>query len=345
MSLPPSEIPQGAIRFNTDSQRLEFYAQGEWWVMSTDTPNLGRDVDSTPGARGAWAGGNTNPVVHGDIEYINIASTGNSVDFGANITTRRRASAFASSTRMVVNGGATPSPTGVQEFLTFASTGTVTAWGDTLSTAGSCDNAAFGNQTRGITKSGYTSPGASGTMDYCTIASEGNTQDFGDLIANGDAPGGFSNSTRGVLGGSYEPANDNTITFVTIATLGNARDFGDLTLGRYSIAGGVSNKTRGLFGGGNRRSPAPAGQQDVIDYVTISSGGNATNFGELLENRGTASGVSNCIRGVYGGGYASPTNRIQYLQIATEGNAVDFGDLSVRSGGKGAAASNAHGGL
>ena len=52
MSLPPSEIPQGAIRFNTDSQRLEFYAQGEWWVMSTDTPNLGRSVDSTPGARG-----------------------------------------------------------------------------------------------------------------------------------------------------------------------------------------------------------------------------------------------------------------------------------------------------
>ena len=32
-----SAIPQGAIRFNTDSQRLEFYAQGEWWVMSTET--------------------------------------------------------------------------------------------------------------------------------------------------------------------------------------------------------------------------------------------------------------------------------------------------------------------
>ena len=57
MSLPPSEIPQGAIRFNTDSQKLEFYAQGEWWVMSTDTPNLGRGVDSTPGARGLFAGG------------------------------------------------------------------------------------------------------------------------------------------------------------------------------------------------------------------------------------------------------------------------------------------------
>ena len=50
MSLPPSEIPQGAIRFNTDSQRLEFYAQGEWWVMSTDTPNLGKNSTSTAGS-------------------------------------------------------------------------------------------------------------------------------------------------------------------------------------------------------------------------------------------------------------------------------------------------------
>ena len=339
-----SEIPAGAMRFNSDSQKLEYWNGSAWFQVHTATPDLATAGDRQPGARGAWAGGQEVPVIHGDIEYINIASTGNSVDFGANITTRRRASAFASSTRMVVNGGATPSATGVQEFLTFASTGTVTAWGDTLSTTGSCDNAAFGNQTRGITKSGYTSPGSAGTMDYCTIASEGNTQDFGDLIANGDAPGGFSNSTRGVLGGGYV-TNDNTITFVTISTLGNAQDFGDLTLGRYSIAGGVSNKTRGLFGGGYTRSPAPVGNQDVIDYVTISSGGNAMNFGDLLETRGTASGVSNCIRGVYGGGYTSPTNRIQYLQIATEGNTVDFGDMSVRSGGRGAAASNAHGGL
>ena len=345
-NLPPSgEIPRGAIRFNTDSNKPELWDGSQWAEFQLSTPNLGRSVDTQPGARGAWAGGQEVPVVHGDIEYVNIASTGNSVDFGANITTRRRASAFASSTRMVVNGGATPSSTGVQEFLTFSSTGTVTAWGDTLSTTGSCDNAAFGNQTRGITKSGYTSPGSSGTMDYCTIASEGNTQDFGDLIANGDAPGGFSNSTRGVLGGGYV-TNDNTITFVTISTLGNAQDFGDLTLGRYSIAGGVSNKTRGLFGVGQTRSPAPSTARDNIDYVTISSGGNATNFGDLIENISTASGVSNCIRGVYGGGYTpSSSNRIQYVQIATEGDSVDFGDLSVRSGGKGAAASNAHGGL
>jgi len=88
MSLPPSEIPQGAIRFNTDSQRLEFYAQDQWWVMSTDTPNLGRGVESTPGPRGIIAGGRISAPNFTDlIEYINIASLGDAVDFNANLAT------------------------------------------------------------------------------------------------------------------------------------------------------------------------------------------------------------------------------------------------------------------
>ena len=78
MSLPPSEVPQGAIRFNTDSQRLEFYAQGEWWIMSTDTPNLATAGDPTPGARMIIAGGNNYQApsadVHGEIQYFNIFS-------------------------------------------------------------------------------------------------------------------------------------------------------------------------------------------------------------------------------------------------------------------------------
>jgi hypothetical protein len=33
---------QGSIRFNTDSQKLEFFAQDQWFEMVIDTPNLGR---------------------------------------------------------------------------------------------------------------------------------------------------------------------------------------------------------------------------------------------------------------------------------------------------------------
>ena len=37
---PPIGVPQGAIRFNTDSQKLEFYAQDQWFEMATDSPLL-----------------------------------------------------------------------------------------------------------------------------------------------------------------------------------------------------------------------------------------------------------------------------------------------------------------
>ena len=34
---PPIEVPQGAIRLNTDSQKLEFFAQDRWYEMATET--------------------------------------------------------------------------------------------------------------------------------------------------------------------------------------------------------------------------------------------------------------------------------------------------------------------
>ena len=37
---PPIEVPQGAIRLNTDSQKLEFFAQDRWYEMATDVPTL-----------------------------------------------------------------------------------------------------------------------------------------------------------------------------------------------------------------------------------------------------------------------------------------------------------------
>ena len=37
---PPIEVPQGAIRLNTDSQKLEFFAQDRWYEFATDSPIL-----------------------------------------------------------------------------------------------------------------------------------------------------------------------------------------------------------------------------------------------------------------------------------------------------------------
>ena len=49
---PPIEVPQGAIRLNTDSQRLEFFAQDRWYEFATDTQVLDGGV-----GRGVAAGG------------------------------------------------------------------------------------------------------------------------------------------------------------------------------------------------------------------------------------------------------------------------------------------------
>ena len=37
---PPIEVPQGAIRLNTDSQKLEFFAQDRWYEMATEVITL-----------------------------------------------------------------------------------------------------------------------------------------------------------------------------------------------------------------------------------------------------------------------------------------------------------------
>ena len=38
---PPIEVPQGAIRLNTDSQKLEFFAQDRWYEMATHSEVFG----------------------------------------------------------------------------------------------------------------------------------------------------------------------------------------------------------------------------------------------------------------------------------------------------------------
>ncbi len=68
--------------------------------------------------------------------------------------------------------------------------------------------------------------------------------------------------------------------------------------------------------------------------MTISSQGNAQDFGDTTQARWSARGASNATRGLFGGGYA-PTmyNIIEFVTIASTGNAQDFGDLNTAKGG------------
>jgi len=63
-----------------------------------------------------------------------------------------------------------------------------------------------------------------------------------------------------------------------------------------SAGAGVWYGDRGVFAGG--WSPTT----NTIDYVTISTPGNATDFGNLTSGRSNFTGLSNSVRGVFAGG-------------------------------------------
>jgi len=218
--------------------------------------------------------------------------------------------------------------------ISIASTGNATDFGD-LSAAniyfGSCSSA-----TRGLTGGGG-GYGQGGLIYYVTIATAGNAQSFGNLTVSRNSLTAFSNSTRGVFaGGAVEGTNSpsNTLDYVTIASVGNATDFGDLTTsgsangGVRSTPAACSSTTRGIVAGGDM---GVAGATNVIQYVTIASTGNATDFGDLNAITYEFCGFSSATRGCFAGGNAAGarSNTIQYITIASAGNATDFGDLIV----------------
>ena len=73
-----SEIPAGAMRFNSDSQKLEYWNGSTWFQVHTATPDLATAGDPTPGARAVFPLGSNS---YNQLDYVNTASTGNSVQF------------------------------------------------------------------------------------------------------------------------------------------------------------------------------------------------------------------------------------------------------------------------
>lgn len=289
--------------------------------------------------RGVFGGGetpNTNT-----IDYVNIQSTGNAIDFGDLIssTTTHMTAGCSSSTRGLFGGGRTPTLINNIDYITIATTSNALDFGDLLTPT--LFAAGLSNSTRGIFAGGQT-PTATNTIQYVTIASIGNAIDFGDLTISNASPSGCSSSTRGIIGGGAVPggARTNTIEYVTISSIGNAIDFGDLTVAR-SNSGCSSSATRGVFGGGY---VVPT-RTNIIDYITIASTGNAITFGNLTRINDELSSCSNSNRAVFaGGGPSTRTNTIDYVTIASTGNAQDFGDLTVARSGTGGC-SDSHGGL
>ena len=142
MSLPPIEIPLGAMRFNSDSQKLEYWNGSAWFQIHTFSPNLGgngntstsptgNSADYLAGARGLF-GSRYDTAYRDRVDYINISSQGDAVDFGDDINGFYGFAGGASNTRAIYAGGSRPGTGNSNEirFATFATAGNFNDFGD-----------------------------------------------------------------------------------------------------------------------------------------------------------------------------------------------------------------------
>tara|TARA_R110000764_G_scaffold15624_1_gene44222 strand:+ start:1018 stop:2469 length:1452 start_codon:yes stop_codon:yes gene_type:complete len=148
------------------------------------------------------------------------------------------------------------------------------------------------------------------------------------IDVNNSSTGNFATSSNiSVLGSDITPAA--AVPFAENAQVGSRAEITDTRkMYHYTydwFLEGTTipyNATRGIFGGGN-------GSSTIMDYITIDTLGNATDFGDLTVGRSAPAGVSSSTRGVFCGGHGGGyKNTCDYVTIASAGNATDFGDLT-----------------
>ena len=218
------------------------------------------------------------------IEYFSISNSNNAQDFG-DLSAIDKDNATVSDGTYGVHSfgyGNTASYSGSIEYITMDTTGNASDFGDR--TIQSSLQSSVNNATRGCFAAGYDGS-TQNTIDYITMATPGNATDFGDLTVVGygfDAGAGSGSGDRGLFGSML--SRNGVIDYITISTTGNATDFGDLFVGlsldsyQQRYGGATSNATRAVF--------SASADSNVMQYVTMSTTGNAVDFGDQVSSNG-----------------------------------------------------------
>ena len=218
--------------------------------------------------------------------------------------------------------------------VTMASEGNSVDFGSSATSAGRCFGGC-GSSTRGI----FGGINTGSTCDTIQFATRGSTvgSHITLSIAGGNKIAMFSSPVKMIsrsgesssaANGSSELALNQSIETANIASGGSTTMFGTLSRNTRQVRG-TSNNIRGMFFGGYSFYPAYY-VENHIDYITIASNGNATDFGDLTQSRSQSSCVAHSTRAVIAGGGGDPNgtvNTIDFVTIMSAGNAQEFGDL------------------
>ena len=325
----PTDVKPGMVYYNKDFKTIEFW-DGNFWKQVDNTTASGRaalmggglsgysspvtsaitafnivvggketvfgDLTGTQNASTGLGNRTRGICVRGQgstpgaIEYVTMASLGDSITFGdLNTVAYRTGGGSSSSTRGLIFGGrgAPGSAHNVIQYIEIMTLGNALDFGDTIVTqrGQGCN---IGSPIRGfcIANSTYLAG-----IEFVTIASKGNSIDFGDNIYGGAYQAGCSNSVRGVIAGGYQfPATflADQKSYITLASEGNAIEFGDLTEGGNDGLGyayAAATAVRGVVLGGMDSSPSPSPSRTTVDAFNFDSKGEITVIGDLSQRK------------------------------------------------------------
>lgn len=308
------------------AEALAYTKAGLW-------PSLSNGIASI----GLFMGGvQTNGSRTDTINKVIVQTTGTTSDYGDLTETKYSGATGGNTTRAVYMGGTgdTGYETGI-DYLTYATGGTASSFGSLATGSSSNNQGQLSNNVRTIAvpyTSGYNPPA---TIRYINPATTGNDVEFGTLgyTTNIGMVGSCSSSVRGIISGGYNNSTyENTIHYIDIVTGGTSVNFGDLTVQVYSNSM-ASSATRGVSAGGILQTGGGT-WLNTIDYITIASTGNATDFGDLTVAKRYIGTASSPTVGLFAGGTNSSSTNIQTIDainFASTGNATDFGSSLITS--------------
>ena len=332
----------GSLFYNFDYKTIEFF-NGNDWVQVDNLRATGRGL----------FGGGTPSAIQYAVNYVNIATRGNSTHWGDMRNGRYVGqNSVGGDTRVIFVGGYSLSPAPETGNLNAMDYGTIAAGGQCVDfgnlTRADRSGGSGSNSTRGIYWGGQSSPNQ--IIDYFHIHTLGNALQFvdlgGDPIQGNMCQASPTKLVRSPWSDTSSSGNLADIASLKFSSLGSVTDFGEATR-RVYYCGTASNGVRGIFAGGaNRNTPSPYYADETgVQFFTFASEGNAIDFGDLKQS-GAYAGASSKTRGVFSSFYPQTpgTSHMESIEISSDGNGIDFGDGADHFA-SGIGASDCHGGL
>ena len=186
---------------------------------------------------------------------------------------------------------------------------------------------------------GFQTPADIQYMDITTLGDASNFGDYTGVYSYGAGAGG--NSQYAVVAGNKDDGSMTAdMQYVTVSTTGNAQNWGDLVV-RTRIPHGTQHVNRVVWFPGEDPSLTLSYNNSRIQYMTLASQGNASDFGNITVPRAAGSAASDGTRGYYAQGFSNPGsptrhNVIDVVTIDTAADSTDFGDAGRASNSGGA---------